>query len=92
VNVEVRIGTLVLDGVELRQSERAALPLAVQDALAQLLTPAGAGNTGQPQSNPAIDVNARTPRVETIAGQIATAVNGSLPATTVRSTRRRGRR
>jgi hypothetical protein len=78
VNVDVRIQRLVLDGVELRGRERAALPSAIQEALAELLTPSAGGHSRPPKSSPAVDVYARTPRVEAIAGQIATAVHGGL--------------
>ena len=92
MNVEVRIGALVLDGVELRQRERAALPLAVQEALVELLTPSGGRHARQPRTDTSVDLYSRTPRVEAIAGQIATAVHGNLPARSARPARRGGRR
>lgn len=92
MNVEVRIGRLVLDGVELRQRERAALPLAVQEALTELMTPSVGGDARLPRTNTSVDLYARTPRVEAIAGQIATAVHGNLPAGTTRLARHGGRR
>lgn len=91
-SVEVRISALVLDGVELHRRERDALPLAVREALAELLTPSSGGPARPPHTNSAVDPYPRTARVEAIAGQIATAVHGGLPATAIRPRRRGGRR
>ena len=78
MNVEVRIGTLVLDGVELRRRERGALPAAVEEALGALLDES-AGRAGPSPPRERADRYARTPRVEAIATQLAAAIHAGLP-------------
>jgi hypothetical protein len=79
MNVEVRIGRLVLDGVQLHRRERAALPDAVRSELLNLLADSSGAPAG-PIGRPGSDRNARTPRVDAIARQIAASVHGALPA------------
>jgi hypothetical protein len=77
VNVEVRIGHIVLDGVELRQHERAALPGAVQSELRSLLDRMPAHTA---RARRGLEPDVPSPRVETIARQIASAVHRGLSA------------
>ena len=80
MNVDVQIGRLVLDGVDLRQRERAALPGAIRTELLNLLAESSGASKGTPISRPVSDLHPSTPRIETIARQIATAVHSELPA------------
>ncbi|HLM87179.1 MAG TPA: hypothetical protein VK272_13430 [Solirubrobacteraceae bacterium] len=86
MNVEVRIGRIVLDGVELRQHERAALPRAVQMELRSLLerTPAERARPRLRGHEP--DLHAPNPRVQAIARQVASAVHRGLAAGAARPT------
>jgi len=70
LKVHLRIERLVLDGVELTRSERAALAPAIQRALSDRL---GGG--------PAPRADRPTARVEHLGGQIANAVHDHVPGT-----------
>jgi hypothetical protein len=75
MNVEVRIGRIVLDGVELRRRERAALPGAIERELTALLGPA---RPGPRRALTAPTSATRGGRVDGIARDIALAVRGAI--------------
>lgn len=74
MKVELRVGTLVLDGVELRRWERDGLREAIQQALQDLID----GETGNSHLHSTPNAAGPRQRVEAVAGPIARAIHRSM--------------